>query len=153
MKNIFLIFLFLIASFYFSSCDRTENEPEPIDEPIGEDPDKPEDPGAEDPDPKDPENPVINLLDNELSYWYKWLGVPHNSVSGLPTGTPTGDGMNGTPLGRQDPKGVFEVIQMEGEAAIKVTGEIYGGLTTNEEYSDYHFKVDYKWGQKSGSPG
>ncbi len=94
----------------------------------------------------------INLLDNNLSYWYKWLGVPHTSVKGLPAGTPTGDGMNGTPLGMNDPKNVFSVITLNGEKVLKVTGEIYGGLTTKKEYENYHLHLQYKWGTKKYAP-
>src|SRR4051794_36766368 len=83
----------------------------------------------------------VNLLDNNLSNWYKWLGVPHTSVTGLPVGTPMGDGMNGTPLGLKDPKNVFSVITINGEKVLKVTGEIYGGLTTKKEYENYHLHL------------
>lgn len=38
----------------------------------------------------------INLLDDDLTYWYKWIGVQNSSVEGLPEGTPKGDGMEGT---------------------------------------------------------
>lgn len=94
----------------------------------------------------------VNLLDDKLSYWYKWIGVPHKSVTGLPAGTPTGDGMNGTPLGMNDPKNVFSVINMDGEKVLKVTGEIYGGLTTKKEYENYHLHLQYKWGTKKWAP-
>jgi L-ribulose-5-phosphate 3-epimerase len=93
-----------------------------------------------------------NLLDKDLSNWYKWLGVPHTSVSGLPAGTPTGDGMNGIPLGLKDPKNVFSVVTLGGEKVLRVTGEIYGGLTTKKEYENYHFQLKYKWGKKKWVP-
>jgi Domain of Unknown Function (DUF1080) len=99
-----------------------------------------------------PQSKPINLLDNNLSYWYKWIGVPHSSVTGLPAGTPTGDGMNGTPLGLNDPKNVFSVITLDGEKVLKVTGEIYGGLTTKKEYENYHLHLQYKWGSKKWAP-
>ncbi|CAN5338569.1 DUF1080 domain-containing protein [soil metagenome] len=108
-------------------------------------------PGSKDTDIQPPGSPV-NLLDDNLSFWYKWLGVPHHSVEGLPPGTPTGDGMHGEPLGLEDPKEVFSVVEMEGEKVLKVTGEIYGGLTTREEYENYYFKLDYKWGEKKWEP-
>lgn len=94
----------------------------------------------------------VNLLDDKLSYWYKWIGVPHTSVTGLPAGTPLGDGMNGTALGLNDPKNVFSVVKMDGEKVLKVTGEIYGGLTTKKEYENYHLHLQYKWGSKKWAP-
>jgi L-ribulose-5-phosphate 3-epimerase len=94
----------------------------------------------------------INLLDSKLSFWYKWIGVPHTSVTGLPSGTPTGDGMNGIPLGMNDPKNVFSVITLNGEKVLKASGEIYGGLTTKKEYENYHLHLQYKWGTKKWAP-
>ena len=94
----------------------------------------------------------INLLDNTLSHWYKWVGVPHYSVPGLPTGTPTGDGMHGMPLGRNDPKKVFNVVTINGKRVLHISGEIYGALTTNREYGDYHLRLQYKWGAKKWPP-
>lgn len=94
----------------------------------------------------------VNLLNNDLSYWYKWLGNPHVSVTGLPEGTEKGDGINGKPLGLKDPKNVFSVINLFGEKVLKVTGEIYGGLTTKAEYQNYHLHLAYKWGTKKWPP-
>ncbi|MFK5974826.1 MAG: sugar phosphate isomerase/epimerase [Flavobacteriaceae bacterium] len=62
---------------------------------------------------------TINLLDDDLSHWYKWIGVPHNTVKGLPQGIPTGDGMNGAPLERKEPKNVVQNIGLK-----KVDGSI-----------------------------
>lgn len=97
-------------------------------------------------------NTPVSLLDNKLTQWYKWLGVPHFSVTGLPAGTPKGDGMNGTPLGLQDPKNVFSVITSDDEKILKVTGEIYGSLITKKEYGNYHLHLKYKWGNKKWQP-
>ena len=94
----------------------------------------------------------INLIDDDLSYWFKWIGVPHTSVTDLPEGTPKGNGMIGTPLGLNDPKEVFKVVTLNGEKVIKVSGEIYGALTTKEDYSNYHLHLKYKWGEKKWAP-
>ncbi|MDQ8198000.1 sulfatase [Pelagicoccus enzymogenes] len=90
------------------------------------------------------------LLDKELSKWELWLGVPHPSVSGLPDGTPTAPRpQDGVPLGLgNDPKNVFSVIEENGTPVLKITGEIYGGLTTLEAYQNYHFSAEVKWGEK-----
>ena len=95
---------------------------------------------------------VINLLDKNLSYWYKWIGVPHRTVKGLPNGTPTGDGMNGIPMGLNDVKEVFKMETLHGEKVLHVSGEIYGGLTTKTEYENYHLQLKYKWGTKKWEP-
>ncbi|MEM6316906.1 MAG: family 16 glycoside hydrolase [Bacteroidota bacterium] len=95
-----------------------------------------------------------NLLDEELSYWEKFIGVPHTSVSGLPTGTAKSDNVHvGKPMGlNNDPKKVFSVIKENGEIVLKASGEIYGGLTTLNEYENYHLTLQYKWGEKKWAP-
>ncbi len=95
-----------------------------------------------------------DLFDPDLSQWELWMGVPHESVKDLPPGTPVSpDGKTGTPLGlNNDPKQVFSVIEQEGEIVLKITGEIYGGLTTLAEYENYHVRLETKWGQKIWEP-
>ena len=79
----------------------------------------------------------------------RWMGVPHTSVKGLPEGTPQSDSNKGTPLGLEnDPKKVFSVIEEDGKPGLKITGEIYGGLTTLKEYGEYHFSCEVKVGNK-----
>ena len=45
-----------------------------------------------------------------------------------------------------DPKGVFGVTNLNGENVIHVTGEVYGAITTREEFTNFHFRVQFKWG-------
>ncbi len=94
-----------------------------------------------------------SLLNEKLSEWEIWMGVPHQSVTGLPPGTPTStNGRSGTPMGLgNDPKHVFTVSMESGEPVLHVTGEIWGGLTTRESFTNYHLRVDMKWGKKNGS--
>lgn len=47
-----------------------------------------------------------------------------------------------------DPKNVFTVQ----DGMIRISGEEYGCITTNEEYSDYKLVVDFKWGTKTFAP-
>lgn len=94
------------------------------------------------------------LFDAELSKWEKFIGVPHLSVDGLPEGTPTSaDGITGQPLGlNNDPKSIFTVEEVDSEPVLKISGEIYGGLTTKQSYSNYHLRVQFKWGAKKYAP-
>lgn len=93
------------------------------------------------------------LLDTGLSKWEKFIGVPHYTVT-LPFDHPKGDGMNGTPLGiGNDPLGVFTTYtDADGTTILKISGEIYGGLTTTQEYGDYHLVAQFKWGEKKYDP-
>lgn len=100
------------------------------------------------------EEPWIDLLDPKLSQWELWMGVPHTSVKDLPEGTPQlDDYTKGTPLGlANDPKKVFSMIEEDGKPVLKITGEIYGGLTTLKEYGDYHLTCEVKFGDKKWEP-
>lgn len=95
-----------------------------------------------------------NLLDEDLSLWDKYMGVPHKSVS-LPFEFPKSDDVRkGKPLGlNNDPLNVFSVKKDKNEEPIlTITGEIYGGLTTKKMYQNYHFKCQFKWGEKKWEP-
>lgn len=94
------------------------------------------------------------LLDAKLTRWELWMGVPLKSVEGLPEGTPTSSSVtSGTPLGlNNDPKHVYSVRMEDGEPLLCITGEIFGGLTTLKSYSDYHFRTQFKWGEKKWAP-
>jgi hypothetical protein len=95
-----------------------------------------------------------DLLDASLSQWEIFIGVPHSSVTGLPEGTPQSDDVTkGTPLGlNNDPKKVFTTFTEEGASVLHISGEIYGGLTTKKDYSNYHLEVDFKWGDRKWEP-
>jgi hypothetical protein len=45
-----------------------------------------------------------------------------------------------------DPQGVFSVTNLNGENVIHVTGEVYGAITTREQFTNFHFRVQFKWG-------
>ncbi|MEM6551561.1 MAG: DUF1080 domain-containing protein [Planctomycetota bacterium] len=103
----------------------------------------------------DPQPPgTIELLDVELSQWETWMGVPHETVQGLPAGTYQSSNVHaGTPMGlNNDVKGVFTMIEEDGQPVLKITGEIYGGLTTKASFSDYHLSVMFRWGEKKWEP-
>lgn len=94
------------------------------------------------------------LLDTSLSNFEIWTGVAHSSVKNLPEGTYQSDNVRaGTPIGlNNDIKNVFSVINENGTSVLKITGEIYGGLTTKAIYSNYYFSAMFKWGEKKWAP-
>lgn len=94
------------------------------------------------------------LLSPNLEKWEVFMGVPHKSVT-LPDHIPLEKDKNNKlkPLGlNNDPKNVFSTYQHNNETILKISGEIYGGLTTKSEYSNYHFKCDFRWGTKKWAP-
>ena len=97
---------------------------------------------------------ALDLLDPSLSHWEAFIGTPHVTVTGLPEGTEMSpDGMKGKPLGlNNDPKKVFSTSTEDGTTVLKVSGEIYGGLTTKKEFSNYHYATEFKWGDRKWEP-
>ena len=92
-----------------------------------------------------------SLLDMNLSKWDKFVGVPHYSVK--LDGYEKGDGMNGTPLGlNNDPLNVFSTVEMDGETVLKISGQIYGAVSTKKKYENYHLRMMYKWGTGRYAP-
>lgn len=94
----------------------------------------------------------VALIDDELSHWEQWIGVPYQGMTGLPPGVPVGDGMTGTPLGLDGLGGVFMVQTVKGEKILRVSGEIYGALTSKRQYADYHLRLQYRWGTRTYPP-
>jgi hypothetical protein len=57
------------------------------------------------------------------------------------------------PLGlNNDPLNVFSVVQVDGRAAIRISGEQFGGISTKNEYQNYHLSVEFKWGKQKWAP-
>ncbi|MBF0197557.1 MAG: DUF1080 domain-containing protein [Planctomycetes bacterium] len=98
--------------------------------------------------------PIV-LLDKKLSNFEPFIGIPHSTVKGLPEGTYQSNNVwgEGKPMGlNADIKNVFSVIEEDGKPVLRVSGEIFGGLTTKKEYENYHFSTKFKWGNKKWEP-
>ncbi|MGP0070125.1 MAG: DUF1080 domain-containing protein [Isosphaeraceae bacterium] len=50
--------------------------------------------------------------------------------------------------GRVDPKHVFSVR----DGVIDISGEEFGGLTTEDEFQNYHLIAEWKWGDRTWAP-
>ncbi len=92
-----------------------------------------------------------NLLDEKLSKWEVFLGIPHKS-SGIPGYENVEDVRKGKPLGLGNLRNVYAVMIENGEPVLKITGEIFGSLATKSEYENYHLTFDVKWGEKRWEP-
>jgi Domain of Unknown Function (DUF1080) len=77
--------------------------------------------------------PWRSLFDgNTLAAWDRYLGKPSASEA---------------PLGLDDdPLGVFSIVALDGGAAIRVSGEVWGALISKETFCDFHLRAQYKWG-------
>jgi hypothetical protein len=107
---------------------------------LGEDPisaERARDVAAPTDDPKDGANesdapgPRDLFNGHDFTGWEKYLGPPYGSTE---------------PLGANDPKGIFSVVETDNAPAIRISGEVWGALTTIEEYGNYHLRAEFKWG-------
>lgn len=88
-----------------------------------------------------------DLLNNGLRDWEIWLGPPHYSVD-LPDSPAVEPGSRRPALGAQDPTDVFTLTEIEGEPALRISGEISGGIMTRKRFSNYHFSAQFKFNNK-----
>lgn len=95
----------------------------------------------------------ISLFNGEdLSGWYTYQRRPEPSsdVAGL---TRDDEGNYLEPIGlNSDPLQVFTVVQEDGEPVIRISGETFGILVTEEEFENYHLRLQFKWGDEKYPP-
>lgn len=74
----------------------------------------------------------------DLTGWETYLGKPYKEKEPL--------GLN------NDPNKVYTVAEVDGKPAIRISGEVFGALTTKDEFENYHLKLEFKWGEKKWPP-
>lgn len=90
-----------------------------------------------------------NLLDQKLTHFDVWLSYRGDQIMGVLKGNPEGL----KPVGLNPPgQNVFTTFVEGGEPVLRVSGEYYGCLVTKEAFSNYHFRVQFKWGEKKWEP-
>ena len=90
--------------------------------------------------------------DKDLDGWVKFLSTPHASVSNLSLPRDS-SGKYTQPLGiENDPLEVFSVVELDGEKVIRISGQVFGTLQTQDDHGNFHLKLKYKWGQKKWAP-
>jgi hypothetical protein len=88
-----------------------------------------------------------------LDGWSTWLGKP-SPTSDVP-GLPKDDkGQYTQTLGTaQDPLNVFTVNpNIDGQPAIRISGECFGELRSATSLTNYHLRLQFKWGDKKWPP-
>lgn len=74
--------------------------------------------------PKSEWKPLFNGRD--FTGWDKFLGTEK-----VPNG---------------DPQDVFTITNLSGDSMVRVSGEVVGAITTQEQFTNFHFRVQFKWG-------
>jgi hypothetical protein len=93
-----------------------------------------------------------NLLDDNLSHWDNYLSYRYNEgyIGDIPKDE---NGNDLLPIGaNKDTFGIFTIVNVNEEQVLKVSGEIYGCVSTKEEFENYHFRLKVKWGDKIYPP-
>jgi hypothetical protein len=89
----------------------------------------------------------------DLDGWTTWMQRPSptSDVAGLQRDA---NGRYTEPIGSgRDPLKVFTVdADVDGGAAIRISGEAFGELRTKASFEDYHLKLQFKWGEKKWPP-
>jgi len=76
----------------------------------------------------------------DLSGWTTYLGSPDRPGATEPIGID------------RDPLHVFTVVAADGEPAIRISGQVMGELRTRESFSNYHLRLQFKWGRQKWPP-
>ena len=89
----------------------------------------------------------------DLDGWTTWMQRPAAS-SEVPGLQRDADGKYLEPIGSgRDPLNVFTVSpDVDGRSAIRISGEAFGELRTKASFTDYHLKLQFKWGEKKWPP-
>lgn len=88
----------------------------------------------------------------DLAGWSTWLAKPHASTV-LPGEARDARGNFTQPIGGgRDPLGVFTVVEVDGQPAIRISGQVFGELRTQAAFSNYHLRLQFRWGEKKWAP-
>jgi hypothetical protein len=68
----------------------------------------------------------------DFSGWDRYLGEPS------PTEPPLGLD--------NDPRGVYRIVALDGEPALRISGEVWGALISQEQFCNFHLRAEYEWG-------
>ena len=57
------------------------------------------------------------------------------------------------PVGyNNDTLGVFSIADLDGERVLRISGEVWGGIFTKQDFENYHLQLQFKWGERKWYP-
>lgn len=80
----------------------------------------------------------------DLTGWDTYIGPAFDAITGKRDTVSLGLNI--------DPLKVFSVVQEDDQPALRISGERFGGLSTQREFENYHLKLDFKWGKLKWVP-
>jgi len=84
------------------------------------------------------------LNGTDLSGWETYLGPKWDTIRNDWDSIPVGYNV--------DPARVFDMVDLEGEKVLRISGEYFGGINTIREFENYHLQMQFKWGQEKWPP-
>lgn len=88
---------------------------------------------------------VVTLFNGKnLKGWDTYVGPAYDTTLKKFTGPPVGV--------NTDPNKVFTVVKVDGKSAIRISGENFGGISTQQSFENYHLQLEFKWGQLKWHP-
>ena len=96
-------------------------------------------------------NKFTPLIDDSLTNFDKYLGVPDKSLALDLARDTAGNYLRQLGL-NNDLLNVYSTRKEGKETILHISGQMYGGLITKEEYGDYHFKASFRWGHNKYAP-
>jgi hypothetical protein len=88
----------------------------------------------------------------DFSGWDMHLNKPHTTINipGLPKDS-AGEYLHRLGV-NNDPLKVFTVVTQDGAPAIRVSGQVFGYIVSNESFSNFRLKLQFKWGKEKWAP-
>jgi hypothetical protein len=80
----------------------------------------------------------------DLSGWDTYIGPLYDTTSNTWGTSPRG--LN------YDPLHVFSVVKDGDLPAIRISGEEFGGISTIQDFENYHLTFEFRWGKKKSAP-
>ncbi len=76
--------------------------------------------------------------DRDFAGWDRYLGKPSEAEPAL--------GID------NDPRGVYSIVMLDSEPAIRISGEIWGSLISKQEFCNFRLHAEFKWGEAVWPP-
>jgi len=79
-----------------------------------------------------------------LNGWDTYVGPLYDTVK---------KDFSGEPIGlNNDVNKIFSVVTEDGKPAMRISGENFGGISTQQEFTNYHLRLEFKWGKSKWHP-
>jgi type 1 glutamine amidotransferase len=93
-----------------------------------------------------------NLLDKDLTLFDTYIGVPDASID-MKGMSKDSSGKYTDAIGiNKDSFNIFTFEKEKNETVLSISGQVFGSITSKEEYRNYHLSLQVKWGDKRWPP-